>query len=71
MPLDAQHAWDRAAMVTADEVLAALRPVYELAPVPDPDRGSAPAETWTVLDGPDRGSGPRPGRRPGWASSAR
>ena len=56
MPLDAQHAWDRAAMVTADEVLAALRPVYELAPVPDPDRGSAPAETWTVLDGPDRGS---------------
>jgi cyclic pyranopterin phosphate synthase len=56
MPLDAQHSWDRAAMVTADEVLASLRAVYDLAPVPDPDRGSAPAETWTVLDGPDRGS---------------
>jgi len=28
--------------------------VYALAPVPDPDRGSAPAETWAVLDGPDR-----------------
>ena len=54
MPLDAQHAWDRAAMVTADEVLASLRAVYDLAPVADPDRGSAPAETWAVLDGPDR-----------------
>src|SRR6266566_4063764 len=54
MPLDAQHAWDRAAMVTADEVLASLRAVYDLAPVPDPDRGSAPAETWSVLDGPGR-----------------
>jgi cyclic pyranopterin phosphate synthase len=54
MPLDAQHGWDRAAMVTADEILDRLRAVYELAPVPDPDRGSAPAETWAVLDGPDR-----------------
>jgi cyclic pyranopterin phosphate synthase len=54
MPLDAQHGWDRAAMVTADEVLDRLRAVYVLAPVPDPDRGSAPAETWSVLDGPDR-----------------
>src|SRR5829696_8979228 len=52
MPLDAQHAWDRSAMVTADEVLASLRTVYELAP--EDGRGSAPAETWTVLDGPDR-----------------
>ncbi|MFL6130688.1 MAG: GTP 3',8-cyclase MoaA [Mycobacteriales bacterium] len=54
MPLDAQHAWDRAAMVTADEVLASLRAGYELAPVAEPDRGSAPAETWRVLDGPER-----------------
>jgi cyclic pyranopterin phosphate synthase len=54
MPLDAQHAWDRSAMITADEVLGSLRAVYELAPVPEPDRGSAPAETWTVLDGPGR-----------------
>jgi GTP 3',8-cyclase len=54
MPLDAQHGWDRSAMVTADEVLARLTAAYELAPVPDPDRGSAPAETWEVLDGPGR-----------------
>jgi GTP 3',8-cyclase len=54
MPLDAQHGWDRAAMVTADEILARLRSVYTLAPVSNPDRGSAPAETWSVLDGPDR-----------------
>jgi GTP 3',8-cyclase len=54
MPLDAQHGWDRSAMVTADEVLDRLRTAYELAPVSDPDRGSAPAETWAVLDGPDR-----------------
>jgi cyclic pyranopterin phosphate synthase len=64
MPLDAQHAWDRAAMITADEVLAALRAVYELAPVADPDRGSAPAETWAVLDGPDRASWAAPGSGP-------
>ena len=56
MPLDAQHAWDRTAMITADEVLASLRAVYELAPAAAVDRGSAPAETWSVLDGPDRGS---------------
>jgi GTP 3',8-cyclase len=61
MPLDAQHAWDRSAMVTADEVLASLRAVYELAPVPDADRGSAPAETWAVLAGPGvPASGPVP-----------
>ena len=54
MPLDAQHGWDRSTMITADEVLDRLRSVYDLAPVSDPDRGSAPAETWAVLDGPDR-----------------
>jgi cyclic pyranopterin phosphate synthase len=54
MPLDAQHGWDRSMMITADEVLDRLRTVYDLAPVSDPDRGSAPAETWAVLDGPDR-----------------
>ena len=54
MPLDAQHGWDRGEMITADEVLAALTGTYELAPVSDPDRGAAPAETWRVLDGPDR-----------------
>jgi GTP 3',8-cyclase len=52
MPLDAQHGWQRTEMVTADEVLASLRTAYELAPVSDPDRGAAPAETWEVLAGP-------------------
>jgi cyclic pyranopterin phosphate synthase len=54
MPLDAQHAWDRSAMVTADEVLASLSTAYELEP--EGGRGSAPAEAWTVVDGPDRSS---------------
>jgi cyclic pyranopterin phosphate synthase len=54
MPLDVQHGWDRTAMITAEEVLAWLQTRYVLAPVSDPDRGSAPAETWAVLDGPDR-----------------
>ena len=54
MPLDAQHGWDRAEMITADEVLERLTGTYELAPVSDPERGAAPAETWEVVDGPDR-----------------
>jgi cyclic pyranopterin phosphate synthase len=54
MPLDAQHAWDRAQMITADEVLTALVQAFTLSPVPLPGRGSAPAETWRVLDGPGR-----------------
>ncbi|HEV7655371.1 MAG TPA: GTP 3',8-cyclase MoaA [Mycobacteriales bacterium] len=58
MPLDAQHGWDRSVMVTADEILDRLQAVYDLAPVPDPDRGSAPAETWAVLDGPGRADWP-------------
>jgi len=69
MPLDAQHGWDRAAMVTADEILEHLRAVYALAPVPDPDRGSAPAETWSVLDGPDRAGWARENPRVGVVGS--
>ena len=47
MPLDAQHQWDRAEMITADEILASLR--AELTLQPDPvARGAAPAETWLV-----------------------
>ncbi|HEY9389991.1 MAG TPA: GTP 3',8-cyclase MoaA [Mycobacteriales bacterium] len=52
MPLDPQHGWDRTRMVTADEIYQAVSEVYTLEP--EPDRGSAPAETWQVLDGPDR-----------------
>ncbi|MEU8259728.1 GTP 3',8-cyclase MoaA [Micromonospora sp. NPDC048999] len=53
MPLDAQHGWDRAAMVTADEILAALRAEFDLSEDPA-ERGAAPAETWLVDDGPAR-----------------
>ncbi len=54
MPLDAQHGWDRAAMVTADEILALLKAEFVLDPEPDEYRGSAPAETWVVDGGPGR-----------------
>ncbi|WP_089154860.1 GTP 3',8-cyclase MoaA [Micromonospora sp. NBS 11-29] len=53
MPLDAQHGWDRAAMVTADEILAALRTAFDLRP-DSAERGAAPAETWLVDGGPAR-----------------
>lgn len=47
MPLDAQHGWNRATMVTAEEILASLRAEFSL--LPDPaERGGAPAETWLV-----------------------
>ncbi|HEU4424654.1 MAG TPA: GTP 3',8-cyclase MoaA [Pilimelia sp.] len=59
MPLDAQHAWNRAEMITAAEILAALQAEFTL--LPDPaERGGAPAETWLV-EGYDRPDG-RPAR---------
>ncbi len=51
MPLDAQHGWSRAAMVTADEIFESLRTAYLLEPAEEP-RGSAPAELFTVDGGP-------------------
>lgn len=51
MPLDAQHGWDRAAMVTADEILLALSRDFTLKPAEQP-RGSMPAEIFTVDGGP-------------------
>ncbi|MBW4703891.1 GTP 3',8-cyclase MoaA [Micromonospora sp. RL09-050-HVF-A] len=53
MPLDAQHGWDRATMVTADEILASLAADFALTPDPA-HRGAAPAETWLVGGGPAR-----------------
>ncbi|MCW2838677.1 MAG: 3,8-cyclase MoaA [Aeromicrobium sp.] len=50
MPLDAQHGWNREAMVTADETLALLREHVRLTPLDG--RGSAPAEKFLVDDGP-------------------
>ena len=51
MPLDAQHGWDRDAMVTADEILTSLETRFVLTPAEEP-RGSAPAELWAVDGGP-------------------
>lgn len=51
MPLDAQHGWSRAQMVTAAEVQERLESDFRL--VPAGPRGSAPAELFEVLDGPD------------------
>ena len=52
MPLDAQHGWTRDQMVTADEILVRLGEAFTLTPVPEGDRGSAPAEEWLVDGGP-------------------
>jgi len=51
MPLDAQHGWSRAEMVTADEIFTHLEREFVLTPVAEP-RGSAPAELFHVDGGP-------------------
>jgi GTP 3',8-cyclase len=51
MPLDAQHDWSRAAMVTADEIFDALSAEFALTPHGEP-RGSSPAELFDVDGGP-------------------
>jgi cyclic pyranopterin phosphate synthase len=52
MPLDAQHAWDRSLMVTADEIRSRLSERFELTALPSRERGSAPAERFLVDGGP-------------------
>ena len=54
MPLDAQHGWKRAEMVTAEEILAALEREFTLTPDDPRQRGSAPAEAFLVDGGPAR-----------------
>ncbi len=51
MPLDAQHGWSRATMVTADEIVERLERSFTLTPAGRP-RGSAPAEEFLVDGGP-------------------
>ena len=51
MPLDAQHAWTRDDMVTAEEALAVLQRDFTLRPIGH--IGHAPAESFEVVDGPD------------------
>jgi GTP 3',8-cyclase len=53
MPLDAQHGWNRATMITADEILAMLAEPFGLEPTDAASRGSAPAESFTVRGGPE------------------
>jgi GTP 3',8-cyclase len=49
MPLDPQHVWSRAEMVSAEEILESLEAAFTLTRRPQP-RGSEPAETWIVTD---------------------
>ncbi len=49
MPLDAQHAWERAKVVPGREVLARIEERFPL--VPDDDGGPAPATTYRFADG--------------------
>ena len=52
MPLDPQGAWDRTGMVTAAEIRESLSAYFRIAGLPG--RGSAPAESFLVDDGPAR-----------------
>jgi cyclic pyranopterin phosphate synthase len=61
MPLDAQGAWQRATMVTAEQILTALTSAFELTPTDPARRGAAPAQTWYVGPG---GAAGEPERRP-------
>jgi cyclic pyranopterin phosphate synthase len=54
MPLDAQHAWQRDQMVTAADIHQQLSSRFQLTPLPDEARGSAPAELFEVDGGPAR-----------------
>jgi GTP 3',8-cyclase len=58
MPLDADRTWSREHLVGAQEILAELDRSYTLTPAGG--RGSAPAELFDVVDGPDRASWAQP-----------
>ncbi|GAA1709006.1 GTP 3',8-cyclase MoaA [Isoptericola hypogeus] len=58
MPLDADHAWDRAAMVTAAEVRGLLGERFTLEPDDEP-RDGAPAERFVVRSPGGRAGGRR------------
>ena len=52
MPLDPQHRWDRADMVTAAEIRRRLAERFTLTPVDPATRGSDPADRYLVDGGP-------------------
>ena len=49
MPLDATNEWERAKVVTQDEIVGTIAEVFPLEPVPA--RGAAPADRWRYRDG--------------------
>ena len=49
MPLDATNEWERAKVVTQDEIVSVISAEFPLEPVPA--RGAAPADRWRYLDG--------------------
>lgn len=51
MPLDAQGAWSRDAVVPASEVLARIDEVFPIEPAADPRSHDEPAARWRYLDG--------------------
>ena len=67
MPLDAQGAWERGRMITAEQILGALQSAFELTPTDPARRGAAPAQTWYV--GPAAESGPEQRPRVGVIAS--
>src|ERR1700691_2599572 len=66
MPLDAQHGWKRAEMITAEEIFSALSREFTLTPDDPGTRGSAPAETFLVHGGPAKVGGIAAVIRPFW-----
>ena len=50
MPLGPHGVWVREGMVTAQEILAALQPHFDLVPDGEDARNGAPAETWSVRE---------------------
>ncbi|MEJ5946247.1 GTP 3',8-cyclase MoaA [Pseudokineococcus basanitobsidens] len=59
MPIDAQGAWSRDGLVTADDVLGSLRAAYDLEADDPATRGGAPAQTYRVRPrGADPASAP-------------
>ncbi len=67
MPLDADHTWSRAGMVSADEILELLGAQFTVRP--HDHRTNAPAEEFDVLDGPDRAQWAEPVGRLGIIAS--
>jgi GTP 3',8-cyclase len=54
MPLDAQHGWKRAEMISSEEIFDSLSRAFTLSEDSERVRGAAPAETFLVDGGPAR-----------------